>query len=114
MRKAKSTSIFIPSTFHVHNELEWYGTLVDLSTTGGLCQIKHKHDTPLPQIDLNTSILLRCLLPGIKEEQQINGKVRNLQIDPDEIRIGIEFVNLPPHLADTIGEYLYSIENLET
>ena len=112
LRKAKRTSIFIPSTFHINQQQELYGTLIDLSTTGGLYLIKHKNDIPLPQIDMNTSILLRCLLPGIKEEQQINGRVRNMQIDPAETRIGIEFVNLQPHLADTIGQYLYSIESL--
>ena len=112
LRKTKRTSIFIPSTFHVNDEPARYGTLVDLSTSGGLCQIKHKSINPLPKVDINTSILLRCLLPGIKEEQQINGRVRNMQIDPDETRIGIEFINLQPHLADTIGQYLYSIESL--
>ena len=111
LRKAKRSSIFIPSTFHANEAPELYGTLVDLSTTGGLCQIKHKNAVTLPHIDINTSILLRCLLPGIKEEQQINGKVRNIQIDPAETRIGIEFVNLQPHLAATIGQYLYSLES---
>lgn len=112
LRQAKRSSIFIPSTFHLHEEPELYGTLINLSTKGTLCQIKHKSDTPLPQIDINTSVLLRCLLPGIKEEQQINGRVRNMQIDPAETRIGIEFVNLQPHLADTIAQYLYAIESL--
>ena len=111
LRQAKRSSICIPSTFHLNEEPALYGTLVDLSTKGGLCQIKHKSDTPLPQIELNSSILLRCLLPGIKEEQLINGRVRNMQIDPAETRIGIEFENLQPHLADTIGQYLYSIES---
>jgi len=110
LRRTKRTPIFIPSTFHLDEEPELYGTLIDLTTEGGLCKIKHK-DTPLPQIDLNTSILLRCLLPGVKEEQQITGRVRNMQIDPAETRIGIEFVNLQSHLADTIGQYLYSIES---
>ncbi len=113
LRKTKRSSIFIPSTFHVDQQPELYGTLIDLSTSGGLCQIKHKNGIPLPQIDMNTSILLRCLLPGIKEEQQIHGRVRNMQIDPGETRIGIEFVNLQPHLTDTIGQYLYSIESMK-
>jgi CheY-like chemotaxis protein/c-di-GMP-binding flagellar brake protein YcgR len=111
LRKAKRTSIFIPSTFHIKEEPELYGTLIDLSMTGSLCQIKHKGSKPLPRIDINSAILLRCLLPGIKEEQQIDGRVRNIQIDPAETRVGIEFENLQPHLADTIGRYLYSIEN---
>jgi len=113
LRKTKRTSIFIPSTFHLDEQPEIYGTLIDLSMMGGLCRIKHKSDTPLPQIDINTSILLRCLLPGVREEQQISGKVRNMQIEPKETRIGIEFVNLQPHLADTIGQYLYSIESMD-
>lgn len=112
LRKTKRSSIFIPSTFHLDEEPELYGTLIDLSMTGGLCRIKHKNDIPLPQIDINTSILLRCLLPGIREEQQINGRVRNMQIDPAETRIGIEFTNLQPHLANTIGQYLFSIESV--
>ncbi len=111
LRKAKRTSIYIPSTFQINEDPELFGTLIDLSITGGLCQIKQKGDTPLPQIDLNSSVLLRCLLPGIKEEQKINGRVRNLQIDSTEIHIGIEFEDLQQHLADTIGQYLYSIEN---
>lgn len=114
LRKAKRTVIFIPSTFQANEEPEIYGTLVDLSTAGGLWQIKHKNDTPLPQIEINTSVQLRCLLPGVKEEQQINGRVRNMQIAPAETRIGIEFENLQPHLADTIGQYLYSLESLGT
>ncbi len=113
LRKAKRTAIFIPSTFHLDNQPELYGTLIDLSMTGGLCRIKHKSDIPLPQIEINNPILLRCLLPGVREEQQINGRVRNMQIEPEETRIGIEFVNLQSHLADTIGQYLYSIEGMD-
>ena len=112
LRKAKRSSIFIPSTIHINDQQELYGTLVDLSTTGGLYHIKHKKDIALPQIDMHTAVLLRCLLPGIKEEQQINGRVRNIQIDLAEARIGIEFINLQPHLADSIGQYLYTIESM--
>ena len=110
LRKAKRTAIFIPSTFHIKGEVDHYGALIDLSITGGLCQIKHKGDSPPPQIDINTSVALRCLLPGIKEEQELCGRVRNMKIDTHETRVGIEFENLQPHLLDTISRYLYSIE----
>jgi CheY-like chemotaxis protein/c-di-GMP-binding flagellar brake protein YcgR len=112
LRNAKRTSIFIPSTFHLRNEPELYGALIDLSMTGCLSQIKHKGENLLPLISINTTVMLRCLLPGIKEEQKINGRVRNMKIDHNETRIGIEFENLQPHLADTIGKYLYSLEGL--
>ena len=110
LRESKRSEIFIPCTFHMPEEPELYGTLVDLSINGALCQIRHKNDIPLPQIDITEDIMLRCLLPGVKEEQQIDGIVRNLAIDTNETRIGIEFENLQPHLADTIGNYLYALE----
>ncbi len=112
LREVKRSSIFIPCTFHLPNESELYGTLIDLSVSGALCQIRHKADMALPQIDIAGSISLRCLMPGVKEEQTIDGTVRNLAIDTSETRIGIEFENLQPHLADTIGNYLYAIEGL--
>lgn len=111
-RKARRSELLIPSTFRFQENTELYGTLIDLSIAGGLCQIKHKNDIPFKPIEINSSIVLRCLLPGVKEEQQINGRIRNMQIDTCETRIGIEFVNLQPHLEDTISQYLFSLESL--
>ncbi len=114
LRKTKRSSIFVPSTFHLEAEKEIYGALIDLSTTGSLCQIKHRTESDLPQIDINSPVLLRCLLPGIKEEQKINGRVRNIKTAEKETLVGVEFENLQPHLADTIGKYIYSLENLNS
>lgn len=110
LRQAKRSPIFIPCTFHPREAPELFGTLIDLSTSGALCQIRHKGETALPPIELSDSIQLRCLMPGIKEEQLLAGVVRNLTKEPEETRIGIEFENLHPHLADTIGNYLYAVE----
>ncbi len=110
LRETKRSAIYIPCTFHMSEEPELYGTLIDLSMTGALCQIQHKADTPLPQIDITGDIMLRCLMPGIKEEQKLRGIVRNLAIDTTETNIGIEFENLQPHLADTIGNYLFALD----
>lgn len=112
LRRAKRRQIFIPSTFQLEGRTELYGALIDLSMTGGLCQIKHR-EYSLPQIHIHSDIIMRCLLPGIKEEQRIKGKVRNMKIDRKETRFGIEFINLLPHLSDTIEKYLYSIDSLE-
>ncbi len=112
LRQAKRRAIFIPCTFHPVNAAELYGTLIDLSTTGALCQIRHKSEAALPPIDIADSIELRCLMPGIKEEQLLGGIVRNLARESGETRIGIEFDKLQPHLADTIGNYLYAAEGL--
>lgn len=113
LRQAKRSSIFIPCTFHPHGGQELFGTLIDLSTSGALCQIRHKEDSVLPAIELNDSIHLRCLMPGIREEQLLTGIVRNLSKAPLLTRIGIEFHNLQSHLVDTIGNYLYAVEGDE-
>ncbi len=110
LRESKRSAIFIPCTFHMAEEPELYGTLIDLSMTGALCRIRHKADQPLPKIDITGDVMLRCLMPGIKEEQKLTGSVRNLVIDTNETRIGIEFGNLQPHLADTIGNYLFALD----
>lgn len=112
LREAKRSSIFIPCTFHLPQGPELYGALIDLSMTGALCQVKHKPTLPQPQMDIASDVMLRCLLPGIKEEQQIGGTIRNLNRDTNETRIGIEFENLQPHLADTLGNYLYTVDGL--
>lgn len=111
LRKTKRTTIFVPCTFHQRDEPELYGALIDLSTSGGLCRIKNRSETNLPSIEVNNRIQLRCLLPGTKEEQKIKGIVRNLEKDSSTTRIGVEFENLQPHLIETIGKYLYSLEN---
>ena len=111
LRESKRRAIFIPCTFHMAEEPELYGILIDLSMTGALCRIRHKAQ-PLPQIGITGDIMLRCLMPGLKEEQKLSGTIRNLAIDTAETRIGIEFTNLQPHLADTIGNYLFAIEGM--
>ena len=46
LRESKRSAIFIPCTFHMSEEPELYGTLIDLSMTGALCQIRHKATAP--------------------------------------------------------------------
>lgn len=111
LREAKRSSIIIPCTFHPPGKPELYGTLIDMSLTGALCQIRHKGDTAVPRIEIGEKVMLRCLLPGVKEEQVIGGVVRNIQVNTGETRIGIEFLNLQQHLADTLGNYLYTLDD---
>jgi hypothetical protein len=46
----------------------------------------------------------------MKEEQKIHGRIRHLQLNDRELRIGIEFEDLQPQLADTISRYLFTFE----
>ncbi|PID76020.1 MAG: hypothetical protein CSA20_07530 [Deltaproteobacteria bacterium] len=111
LRKTKRAAVFIPSTFSIEGKHEMYGAMIDLSMTGSLCQIKHTRQEPHPGIELGTSLILRCLFPGLLEEQEIQAKVRNAKIEKGETRIGIEFENLDPQLTGIIENYLYSLDN---
>lgn len=110
LRKNKRTAIFVPCTFHQQAQPELYGALIDLSTSGGLCRIKNRPKAPPLNIDIDSRIQLRCLLPGTKEEQKIDATVRNLKKDSSSTKIGVEFENLQPHLIEIISKYLYSVE----
>lgn len=111
LRKEKRTTIFIPSTFHLGDQPPLYGALIDLSMTGGLCQIKRKERKNQSRFELDSPLTLRCLLPGIKEEQKIGGRIKNINMDNTMIRLGIEFTGLQPHVSDTIGKYLFAIDS---
>jgi c-di-GMP-binding flagellar brake protein YcgR len=110
LQAAKRSSIFLPCTFHLKNEQELFGTIVDLSTTGALCRIKQKTESTSPHLDLANAISLRCLMPGLQDEQRLSGIIRNLAKTNGELRVGVEFDNLQPHITEIIGNYLYALE----
>lgn len=112
LRKSRRRAIFVPCTFHFGEEEARYGTLIDLSMTGGLCLIKRKNGDNSLKEQVEEEVKLRCLLPGIKEEQEIIGKMRNVEINENDTRVGIEFTNLQQNLSDTIGKYLYSLDGI--
>jgi c-di-GMP-binding flagellar brake protein YcgR len=112
LRRAKRASIFIPCTFHPPRGPEFYGVLIDLSGLGCLCQIKAKGNAPLPPINLETRVQLRCLLPGLKEDQELFGIVKNIMRNSGETHIGLEFSDLQNYLREVIEKYVYAVENL--
>ena len=112
LRRAKRTSIFVPCTVHMAQGPEYYGVMIDLSGLGCLCQIKARGNTNLPSFDIDTRIQLRCLLPGLKEDQELGGVVKNIKKTTSEVRLGIEFFGLQTYLRDVIEKYLYSVESI--
>lgn len=112
LRRAKRTSIFIPCTLHLSRGPEFYGVLVDLSGLGCLCLIKSKGNAPLPSLDIETTVHLRCLLPGLKEDQELTGVVKNIKKSSTEARIGLEFTGLQGYLKEVIDKYVFSVESI--
>lgn len=91
---------------------EFYGVLVDLSGLGCLCQIKAKGNGPLPSLDINTTVQLRCLLPGLKKDQELTGIVKNFKMSSADAGIGLEFSGLQDYLREVIEKYVYSVETI--
>ncbi|MDJ0623947.1 MAG: flagellar brake domain-containing protein [Desulfocapsaceae bacterium] len=111
LRQAKRTSIFVPATLLYGGERELNGVLIDLSSLGCLYVIKVRGNGSLPFFDIETQVELRCLLPGISENQVLKGKVRNLKKSATELRIGIEFEDLGDDLKEAIDNYVFSVES---
>ena len=111
MRKAKRTAIYIPCTLEVAGDEKYFGSFIDLSSAGGLCQIKKIANETFPSLQIGQRIELSCLLPGLPDEQRIKGITKNFKRTTSEAMIGIEFLELPPYLKETIERYLDSFEN---
>jgi c-di-GMP-binding flagellar brake protein YcgR/CheY-like chemotaxis protein len=114
MRKNKRTPTYIPCAITLSDNQQYFGAFIDLSSSGGLCQLKSKGNKEIPEIQIKQEIEMSCLLPGHMEEQHIKGVIRNFRKNSQETHIGIQFSELPDNLKKTIERYLYSIERLNS
>ena len=110
LRKVKRTAIMIPCTLHTNDMEEYYGMLIDLSPKGALCQIKSKGNPSTCYIQNEEIMSLRCLLPGLKDEQRIVGVIRNMRSQQETTKLGIEFTDMTSTASLVIDEYLYTVQ----
>ena len=109
MRKAVRTATYIPCAIKLSDELQFFGSFVDLSSSGGLCQIKTKNNKVLPDVKIKQHVEITCLLPGLYGEQHIQGVVRNIRNSSQDVHVGIQFSTLHAHLKEAIKRYLSSV-----
>jgi len=110
LRKAKRVAVNIPCRLTQADNTRFQGTLIDLSNLGGLCQMLAKTEKILPDVQIGEEVRISCRLPGLEEEQEILGEVRNIHKNIQEARIGIEFKHLHFSVQNTIKHYLDTIE----
>jgi len=96
---------FLPCTLTPSNDQSYPGVIIDMSISGCLCQQKNREDNPLPPLQIDEKLTIRCLLPGIDEEQELAARIRNLNKTENETRIGVEFVENPPAVEKVITHY---------
>ena len=97
LRRQKRMEIFIPCTIGLNSGQNYPGLIIDISITGCLCRQKNRKENPLPTLHVDQKLTIRCLLPGMDEDQELIGHIRNLRRTKRETNIGIKFVegNLP-------------------
>jgi c-di-GMP-binding flagellar brake protein YcgR len=108
LRRHRRVAIFLPCTIGLDDGQSYPAVLLDMSVSGCLCQQKSKEDKPipLPSFHIDEKLTIRCLLPGMDEEQELTGHIRNLNKTKRETRIGVEFVENPPAVEKAITHYL--------
>lgn len=112
LRRAKRTSIFVPTTLQYGDGMELSGVLIDLSSMGCLFMAKVRGGGALPNFDIDSPVELRCLLPGISESQALQGTIRNIKKSSNELRVGIQFDTLPTSILQAIENYVASVERV--
>lgn len=112
LRKAKRTSILVPSTIKNNGEDDLPGMMLDLSSMGCLFTAKVNERSMLPKFDIDSGIELACFLPGVTDSQLIHGKVKNMQKSSTELRLGIEFASMDEKLKFAIERYVQTVESM--
>jgi len=109
MRKAVRTATYMPCTIKFSDDQPFFGAFVDLSGSGGLCQIKTNNNGELPEFKIKQHVEMSYLLPGFIGEQQIEGNIRNIRTSSTDVHIGIQFSNLDDEHKEAIEHYLSSV-----
>ncbi|MGL1932387.1 MAG: flagellar brake domain-containing protein [Desulfotalea sp.] len=110
MRRVKRAAIMVPSLVETSESGGYYGTLVDLSPLGALCQVHIKDNPSLTFLHIGGVVTIKCILPGLKDELTFTGIIRNHRFGADNTKIGIEFLNIQENTSQLLEKYLYSKE----
>ena len=105
LRSEKRVECNIPADIYV-NHSRTPGVIMDISYNGVrlVCEI-----TERTTIDINDEVFVAFLLPGITDEQNFFGKIKNIVKDKKKASLGVQFINLDPILKNRLGSYLDSI-----
>ncbi len=106
LRRHKRVESFLPCTISLSNGQSHPGVIIDMSIAGCLCQLKNREDNPLPSLHIDETLTIRCLFPGMDEEQVLAGHIKNLHKTKRETRIGVAFVENSPAVEKVITRYL--------
>lgn len=92
IRKNHRVKCLLPASL-VKETINLTGTVADISRCG--CHFQLKTDRLSPEqknvIQVDETITIALILPGIVEENRLSGTIRNLHLDDEKVQLGIEF-----------------------
>ena len=71
-----------------------------------------KRNVPVPDLNIGETVVLNSLFPGIDKSEIVNGTIRNVKKNRNQLRLGIQFKELSKTTFSGIQNYLNSLLNL--
>ena len=111
IRGAQRVSCFIPATLDIKKR-QLRGLILDLGKNGARFVINTNIDL-LSEVKIEDLLDVSFPLLGLDGVQTFNGKVKNISGDTEQFSMGIEFLDIKPHLKDCIENYVNDVLELK-
>ena len=112
LRSARRINCFLPATLKSVNH-DVHGFIIDLSNTGCRFRLKAEDMEDSDELhQLHLPVILKTPIPGVAQELDFTGEVRNVKVDSEVNIMGIQFVNLDPESQEYLNHYLEQADTL--
>ncbi len=109
IRSNKRISCTLPAKMIINNN-EFKGTMQDISRKGCRYMTKVTRDIKLLSLKKEDQISMQCQFPGVQNEQDVLGNIKNMEMDKQELAIGIQFQEMGADVKGIIDRYISTIE----
>lgn len=109
LRSDKRVNCTIPVKIVIDNK-NYKGTMLDISKKGCRYLTRDLRETNLLSLKKDDQISLLCQFPGVKDEQVVPGKVKNIKKTALELSLGIQFQKMAPDVKGIVDQYIFAIQ----
>ena len=110
LRSQKRAESIFPATIMIKDKTN-HGAIIDVSKNGCRCHILNSRKEPLPPVQIDDEILLKCKFPGVEGDHEVLGKIKNIRRSRKELIVGVEFLRLELEIHELISQYIYAVED---
>ena len=105
LRASPRFQCMLPATFNFKDR-SFPGIILDISEGGCRYLIKASEDRPLPLVEINQRAIVHFRLPGAEEKHSTFTLIKNMHIDFDELRFGLQFIDTPASVRRAVAGYI--------